>query len=256
MIDSHAHLTDRRISPVVLDVRSGYLKSGITTVLDVGCSVSSSLLAKQNAESFSEVYFTAGCHPDDAGSVNATTLLQIKELSSHKKCLAIGEIGLDYHYLNFDKAVQKNAFISQLQIAVEVQKPVVIHTRDACKDTVDILTDFAPKLKGFIMHCYSESKETAKTLLNLGAYFSFGGPCTFKNARKVVESVREIPMDRILSETDCPFLTPEPYRGQFPNEPKNIPHIVKRIAEIKGVSQEQMQEQIYENAKRLFFKLR
>jgi TatD DNase family protein len=250
MIDSHAHLTDRRLSPIVLDVRKGYLESGVSTVLDVGCSVSSSLLAKQNAESFSEVYFTAGCHPDDAGSVNATTLLQIKELSAHKKCLAIGEIGLDYHYLNFDKTVQKNAFISQLELAIELQKPVVIHTRDACKDTVDILSTYAPKLKGFIMHCYSESKETAKTLLNLGAYFSFGGVVTFKNAKKD-EIIKSIPINRILLETDCPYMAPVPHRGEL-NKPEYVSLVYDKVKDIYGVDKPTLINRLRENFNNLF----
>ena len=171
MVDSHAHLTDRRIEELIFDIRAGYLASGVNAVVDVGCSIPSSQKAMLNAEGYSEVYFTAGCHPDDAGSVNTKTLDIIKQLSSHPKCIAVGEIGLDYHYLNFDREIQKSAFISQLDLAVEVQKPVVIHTRDACKDTLDILCKYAPKLKGFIMHCFSESKETAKILLDLGAYF-------------------------------------------------------------------------------------
>ena len=251
MVDSHAHLTDRRIEELIFDIRAGYLASGVNVVVDVGCSIPSSQKALKNAESYNEVYFTAGCHPDDAGSVNTKTLDIIKQLSSHPKCIAVGEIGLDYHYLNFDREIQKSAFISQLDLAVEVQKPVVIHTRDACKDTLDILYKYAPKLKGFIMHCFSESKETAKILLDLGAYFSFGGVITFKNAKKD-EILRSIPLDRIMFETDCPYMAPVPFRGQM-NKPEFVSKVYEKASEIYGVSLQELTLKIRSNFERLFF---
>lgn len=250
MIDSHAHLTDARLQSNILQVRNDYLKSGVKKVVDVGCSISSSQKAKENAESFSEVYFTAGCHPDDAGNVTENALFEIERLCSYSKCLAVGEIGLDYHYLNFDKEVQKRAFISQLELAVKLNKPVVIHTRDACMDTLDILSAYAPKLKGFLMHCYSESKETASILLKLGAYFSFGGVVTFKNAKKE-EIIKSIPIERILLETDCPYMAPTPYRGQI-NKPEYVGLVYQKVADIYGLEISKLKSVIESNFSKLF----
>ena len=250
MIDSHAHLTDTRIESVLDEVRKGYLSSGIKAVIDVGCSVQSTQKALKNAENFSEVYFTAGCHPDDAGSVNDSALQTLKELSTHPKCIAIGEIGLDYHYLNFDRDVQKKAFISQLELAVEVNKPVVIHSREACFDTVEILKKYADKLKGFVMHCYSESKETAEILSKMGAHFSFGGVVTFKNAKKG-EIIKSIGIDRILLETDCPYMAPVPYRGQM-NKPEYVSLVYNKVSEILGVEKSELITATRNNFNKLF----
>ena len=184
-IDSHAHLTDPAIFPNLDRVRAEYKQAGVGLVLDVGCSLKSSVDVKNNAERNDEIYFTAGCHPDSAGEVDETALSVIKELSAHKKCLAIGEIGLDYYYEGYDREVQKKAFISQLELAIKLNLPVIIHSRDAWQDTVNILKEYAPKLKkGFLMHCFSGSKEIADILIKLGAYFSFGGALTFKNSKK------------------------------------------------------------------------
>ena len=250
MIDSHAHLTDSRIESVLSEVREGYLSNGVKTVVDVGCSISSSKKALKNAESFSEVYFTAGCHPDDAGSVNDTALEIIKQLSQHDKCIAIGEIGLDYHYLNFDREVQKKAFISQLELAVELNKPVVIHSREACFDTIEILKGYANKLNGFVMHCYSESKETAEILYKMGAYFSFGGVVTFKNAKKG-EIIKSIGLDRILLETDCPYMAPVPFRGVM-NKPEYVSLVYDKVSEILGVQKSELITAVRDNFNRLF----
>ena len=183
-IDSHAHLTDTRLLSEIEKVRALYLSNGVTCVLDVGHSIQSSIQAKKNAQTFEEVYYSVGLHPDVAGSVDKTSLDKLIELSSDKKCLAIGEIGLDYHYLDYSKEVQLKAFTSQLELAIKLKKPVIFHSRVACCDTVNILKEYSSELNGFLMHCYSYSKETAKTLLDLGAYFSFGGVVTFKNAKK------------------------------------------------------------------------
>ncbi len=250
MIDSHAHLTDARIENVISNVRNGYINSGINTVVDVGCSISSCEKALKNAQNYKEVYFTAGCHPDDAGSVNGDTLKKIEALSRHDKCVAIGEIGLDYHYLNFDKEVQKKAFISQLELAVKLNKPVVVHSREACKDTLDIISSFKDKLKGFVMHCYSESKETAEILLKMGAYFSFGGVVTFKNAKKG-EIIKSIPIDRILLETDCPYMSPAPFRGQM-NKPEYVSFVYDKVSEIYGVQKTELITAVRDNFNRLF----
>lgn len=250
MIDCHAHLTDDRYQGVFSEIRSGYLASGVNLVVDAGYSINTSILAKDNAEKYSEVYFTAGCHPDDANNVDKTAVLKLEELARHQKCLAIGETGLDYHYLNYDKQTQKQAFISQLELAVKLNKPIVIHSREACKDTVDILKEYHKHLNGFLMHCFSESKETAEILTSLGGYFSFGGVITFKNAKKE-EILKSIPQSRILLETDCPYMSPVPYRGSL-NKPEYIVKVYERLSDILDIDVDNLKGVIKANFKKLF----
>ena len=250
-IDSHAHLTDPAIFPNLDRVREEYKQAGVGLVLDVGCSLKSSVDVKDNAERNEEIFFTAGCHPDSAGEVDDKALSVIKGLTEHKKCLAIGEIGLDYYYEGFDREVQKTAFIRQLDLAVELSLPVIIHSRDAWQDTVNILKEYAPKLKkGFLMHCYSGSREISEILLKLGAYFSFGGALTFKNSKKS-EVLKTLPIDRVLVETDCPFMAPVPYRGKV-NEPKYVPVVYEFIAGVYGLNVSQVEQIVEQNFKRFF----
>lgn len=251
LIDSHAHLADPKIIENFTEYRDNYIKNGIGLVLDIGCGVNSSKVVKENANKYSEVYYTVGCHPDEAGNVDNTAIQTLKELSYDDKCLAVGEIGLDYHYLNFDKEVQIKAFEMQLELAIELNKPVIVHSRDAWLDTLNILKAYATRLnKGFLMHCYSGSKETAKILLDMGAYFALGGVITFKNAKKD-EIVKSIPMDRIFAETDCPFMAPTPHRGKV-NQPAYVKLVYERMASIYGVELSNLESQIENNFKRLF----
>ena len=182
---------------------------------------------------------------------------RLKALCEHNKCVAVGECGLDYHFENNPpKQTQREMFLAQLALANELALPVVIHSRDAAQDTLELLEENKNLLsQGGLLHCYSYSAEMAERFLGLGLSFSFGGPCTFKNANKVVESVKRIPLDRILSETDCPYLTPVPKRGEFPNEPQNVVFVTRRLAELKEVDLETSKEQIMQNAKALFKKL-
>lgn len=253
LIDSHAHLTDKNLILDIDNVRKGYLDNNVKFVVDVGHSVNSSKTAKDNATKFSEVYFTAGIHPDDAGNVNNESLQTVSLLLKEKKCVALGEIGLDYHYLNFDKQVQKNAFVSQLELSIEHGMPPVIHSRDAWEDTVDILSNYSKYLKrGFLMHCYSGSSETAKILLDLGSYFAFGGVITFKNAKKD-GVLKSIPLNRLLMETDCPYMAPVPHRGEL-NQPKFVSLVYDKTAEILNISRDSL-ENIIENNFKEFFKI-
>lgn len=250
-IDSHAHLQDPKILCDLDRVRADYQNAGVGLVLDVGCCLASSISVKNNAEKHEEVYFSAGCHPDAAGEVDDNAILTIKELCKHEKCLALGEIGLDYYYEDYDREVQKSAFIKQLDLAVELEMPVIVHSRDAWQDTVNILKEYAPKLKkGFLMHCYSGSKEIAEILLKLGAYFSFGGALTFKNSKKA-EVVKSLPMDRVLVETDCPFMAPVPHRGKV-NEPKYVPVIYEFLSGVYGESLNAVEKQVELNFRNFF----
>jgi TatD DNase family protein len=237
---------------VIDEVRNAYLKAGVSAVVDSGYSYETSLSAKENAEKYSEVFFTAGYHPDVAGEVDFNAITKLKPLLKHEKCLAVGETGLDYHYLNFSKQQQNKAFRLQLDLAVETKLPVIVHSRDACKDTLDVLSEYAPRLKGFLMHCYSESKETAKILTDLGAYFSFGGVTTFKNAKKD-EIIKSIPKERILLETDCPYMAPEPFRGKM-NTPEYMPYIYEKVASVYGETASDFAQTVKANFERFFKK--
>lgn len=253
-IDTHAHLNDSALYPDRENVRKNYLEAGVERVINVGCSLPSSYLARDISAEFDECYFTAGVHPEYAESVNEGVVSELERLSHEKKCVAIGEIGLDYHYSKDNTEAQKRAFELQLDLAKKVELPVVIHSRDATGDTLEIVKNNLDKLKnGFLLHCFSGSKETAEIYSGLGGYFSFGGVVTFKNGKKE-DIIRAIPMDRILVETDCPYMSPEPHRGER-NEPKYIPIIVKKIASIYGIDEEEMKEITGANARRFFKKL-
>lgn len=254
-IDTHVHLTDAYYKDKFETVRANYLNSGVGKVISVGYDLNSSKKGKELAEKYSEIYFSVGIHPSDADKLNSDALEELKILARHKKCVAIGEIGLDYHYEGYDKTIQAKAFQTQLQLAYEVGLPTIIHTRDACFDTVKILKDNKSLLdNGFLMHCFSESKETAKELALLGAYFTFGGAITFKNAKKQ-EIIKSIPFSKLLAETDCPYLTPVPHRGEK-NEPKNVIYVYEYIANTLGISVENLKAEFKKNSATLFKKLK
>ncbi|MBE7068302.1 MAG: TatD family deoxyribonuclease [Clostridiales bacterium] len=260
LIDVHCHLTGEEYEE--LGGADGVVQranaEGVAKIVCSGFDLPSSKIAKTLAEKFDCMYFCAGFHPSELDKYRDGDLEEIAKLCKSEKCVAVGEIGLDYHFDdNPPKETQRRLFVEQLELADKLGLPVVLHSRDSAKETLDILTEHKALLKrGGLMHCYSYSPEMAEEFLSLGLWFSFGGPCTFKNAKKVCESVERIPLTRLLSETDCPYLTPVPFRGTFPNEPKNVKFVVEKLAELKGVTVEKMQEIIYRNAKDLFSKLK
>ena len=252
-IDTHVHLTDEVLFSRIDEIRANYLNAGVKKVITVGYNLASSVKAKELSEKYNEIYFAVGVHPSDAVFYNDKTEKLLRSLCAHPKCLAVGEIGLDYHYEGYDKLTQINAFISQLKLANEVGLPVIIHSRDACKDTVDILKENSNLLgNGFLMHCFSESKETAMQLLPLGGYFAFGGAITYKNAKKQ-EVISAIPKNRLFAETDCPYLTPVPKRGEK-NQPANVTYVYDFIANTLGVSVDEIKTQFANNFNALFKK--
>ena len=251
MIDTHAHLTDSRYQDVSALIENAK-NAGVHKIITVGYHLQSSLENAEIANRYENVFFTAGVHPSDCETLDNGVIDRLFELLKHEKCLAVGETGLDYHYLNFSKEEQIRAFRLQLDLAVETSLPVIVHSREACKDTLDILTEYAPYLKGFLMHCYSDSKETAKILTDLGAHFSFGGVTTFKNAKKD-EIIKSIPKERILLETDCPYMAPEPFRGKM-NTPEYLPYIYQKVASVYGVSVNDFAQIVKANFDRLFKK--
>ena len=252
-IDTHCHLDDSRFTD--LDgVIGEFLSSNVKTVIQMGCDLDSSMKGKLFSDKYSSVYFAVGVHPSEIEKVSLSEYDKLIELSKHNKCVAIGEIGLDYHFEPFDKEKQRKSFIKQIEIANECSLPISVHSRDACKDTLDILTEYRAK-KGGVMHCFSGSIETAKTLLDLGFYLGFGGTVTFKNAKNVKEVASFCPADRILTETDSPYLAPDGLRGQT-NTPKNIPIICDYLANLKGIDKLEFASIVLDNAKRLFYKLK
>lgn len=252
MIDIHAHFAEEGYDfPAEWDKIKA---AGVEKVVLAGDTVEHCRFHAEFAKTHEGCFFTVGVHPSEIKNFGEETLNALTELAEDEKCVAVGEIGLDYHYGDTDKVAQREAFLAQIELSERLNLPIQIHSRDACADTLAILRESREYLKrGFLLHCYSYGKEELEHFLELGAYFSFGGVTCFKNARRAVESVENCPLDRILSETDSPYLSP--FRGEK-NSPANIPVIVEKFAEIKGIGTEEMTAQIEENAKRLFIKLR
>lgn len=250
-VDTHCHLDDEKLTKNFPEKDLGL--DIVSLAITMGCNLHGSVVAKNLSEKYDNVYFGAGYHPSDADDYNEFDFNEIKKLYSHPKCVAVGEIGLDYHWQPFDKKKQADVLIRQLLLADEVNLPVSLHSRDATEDMIKILRAYRPNSSG-VMHCYSGSKETAKILLDLGLYISFAGTVTFKNADNLKEVAAYIPKDRILTETDSPYLSPHPLRGTI-NSPKNVSIICDALSAIRGVSVEEMSKTVFDNAKTLFKKI-
>ena len=249
MIDTHAHYCDKRFD----EDRDGLLKDlnknrRVKAIIEAGCDIESSYGAIALAEKYPFVYAVCGFQPQEVRKYREGDLDIIKKMITHKKVIALGEIGLDYHYGTEEKELQQKLFRAQLEIAEEAKMPVVIHERDSIADCLDCVFDY--DVTG-TFHAFSGSKETAKKLLDRGWYISFGGTVTFKNARQPVENAVYVPDDRILTETDSPYLTPHPFRGGR-NDSSMIKLVIEKIAMIRGTSFEYIEHVTEENAKRLF----
>ena len=247
--DSHAHLDDRRFDEDREQIFAELPVQGVGLIMNIGCDLNSSLKSVALAHKYPFVYAAVGSHPDDAAQVDEARLALYRQLCVDEKVKAIGEIGLDYHYEDPSREVQLPAFRAQLELARELKLPVIVHEREAHADGMELIRQF-PELTG-VFHCYSGSLEQAKELVKRGWYIGFTGVITFKNARKAVEVAEWLPMDRILIETDCPYMAPEPHRGRR-NDSRLVPLVAAKLAEIKGLSLEEMGEITTENAKRLF----
>ena len=251
LVDVHAHILDACFENDLDEVVKRADDSGVRKIICSAYDLSSSQKAVEIANKYEKVYATVGIHPENLEGVNfGTDKNKLCQLAENKKVVAIGEIGLDYHFTSENKDLQKEIFEKQIQLANELNLPIVVHSRDAMGDTIELLKKNKPK-KESLMHCYSGSIESAKILINLGFAFSFGGVVTFKNAKNVVEVVKNLPMDKILLETDCHYMTPVPFRGQR-NEPKNVVYVADEIARIKGLNIEEVAKITTENAKRIF----
>lgn len=247
--DSHAHLDDRRFDDDRDAIFEDLKNHDVRLILNIGCDLPSSERSVALAEKYEFVYAAVGSHPDDADHVDGKLLDSYRRLAAHPKVRAIGEIGLDYHYEDVPRAQQINAFEEQLELAEALKLPVVVHEREAHGDAMDIIRRH-PEVTG-VFHCFSGSKELALWLAERGWYVGFTGVVTFKNARKALEAAEALPMDRILIETDCPYMAPEPHRGRR-NDSRFVPLVAAKIAELKGVTPAQMGEITAANAKRLF----
>ena len=247
--DSHAHLDDRRFDEDRGEIFDTLHANGVGWVMNVGCDLASSQRSIALAEQYPFVWASVGSHPDDADRVNGKLLDEYRRLAAHGKVMAIGEIGLDYYYEDVPRARQIIAFEEQIELAEALKLPVIVHMREAWQDAMEIVRRH-PDLKG-VFHCFSGSKECALWLAERGWYVGFTGVVTFKNARKAVECVEALPLERILIETDCPYMAPEPHRGRR-NDSRYVPLVAGKIAEIKQLSLEEVAAAPCQNARTLF----
>ena len=252
IFDTHAHYDDKVFEEDRDELLRGMNKSNVAFIVNVGASIESTKKTLELAQKYTFIYAAIGVHPSETGELTKTDMLWLKEKTSEPKVVAIGEIGLDYHWPDPDKSIQKKWFEAQLQLASEVKLPIIVHSRDAAKDTLEVLKSWQEKRTRGVIHCFSYTKEIAKEYLNMDYYFGIGGVLTFKNAKKLVEAVEYIPMNRILLETDCPYLAPEPYRGKR-NQSIYIDFVASKLSEIKKISKEEVIEQTMQNAKDFYF---
>lgn len=251
LFDTHAHYNDAKFSGILDDLLSKMPENNVGYIVNVCCITPEIPDMMKLCEKYPFMYAAIGVHPQDVGDMTEKDIEILKEYSKEKKVLAIGEIGLDYYYENAPRDVQKYWFARQVELAKELNLPVIIHDRDAHLDTMNILKETKVSECGGVFHCYSGSVEMAKEILDMGMYIAFGGSVTFKNARRPVEAAQYVPLDRILIETDCPYLAPDPFRGKL-NSSLYIYRVVEKIAELKGLTVEEVEKATTENAKRLF----
>ncbi|MBQ3703795.1 MAG: TatD family hydrolase [Oscillospiraceae bacterium] len=247
--DTHAHYDSGAFNADREEVLAALPEAGVALVVNPGCEVRSSETAIALAERFPHVWAAVGVHPEDMADMSDGDLNKIEQLSKHPKCVAIGEIGLDYYWDASHKEEQKALFIEQLELALRRDLPVIVHDREAHGDCLDIVRQYSG-LRG-VFHCYSGSVEMAQELLKRGWYLGFDGPITYKNARKALEVLEICPLDRILIETDSPYLSPVPMRSKR-NDSRNLVYVTEKIAEIKGITPEEAAAVTMENGKKLF----
>ena len=250
LFETHAHMDDLAFQEDRESILEGLADKGVGLVMNPGCSLASSRNAVALAEKYPFVYAAVGSHPDVADEVNEETLEEYRKLCKlHDKVKAIGEIGIDYHYEDIPRERQLKAFRMQMELAREVGLPVIVHEREAHEDGMAVVREF-PDVTG-VFHCYSGSAEMARQLVDKGWYIGFTGVLTFKNARRAIEAVQALPLERIVLETDCPYMAPVPHRGKR-NDPGYLCHMAEKLAEIRGLSLEEIHEITYENGKRLY----
>lgn len=251
IFDTHAHYDDDAFDEDREELLGSMQANGVGKIVNIGASLNSCKQTIELMQKYDFVYGAIGVHPNEVKELSEESFAQLKEWCKSEKCVAVGEIGLDYYYDEPTPEIQKKWFIRQLNLAREISKPVVIHSRDAAKDTIDIMKEQHAEEIGGVVHCFSYTKETAKIMLDMGFYIGIGGVLTFKNGVKLKEAADFIPMDRIVLETDCPYLAPVPFRGKR-NSSLYLPYVVSTLAEIKGISEEEVRRITWENAHRMY----
>lgn len=248
IFDSHAHYTDKAFNED-REIMLGSLKeSGVCGIINCGADIESSIFSVDLANKYDYIYAACGIHPEEADKIPENYIDILRHLAKNEKCVAIGEIGLDYYWRQDTKDLQKELFEKQILLSKELDLPIIVHDREAHGDTMEIIKKHRPK---GVLHCFSGSPETAAEVLKLGMYIGLGGALTFKNARKAVEVAQMLPLDRLLLETDCPYMAPVPMRGKR-NNSGYIPFIAEKIAEIKGIDPQSVLDVTAENTKVLF----
>ena len=250
IFDTHAHYDDGQFDEDRAELLASMAENGVGTIVNVSASYASCERVTDMARDYPFLYAAVGVHPDEVGDLNEESFARMKALFTREKVVAVGEIGLDYYWDKESHEIQKKWFIRQLELAGELGLPVVIHSREAAADTMEIMKRYAKGLKG-VIHCYSYSREMAKEYVKMGFYIGVGGVVTFKNARKLKETVEEIPLASIVLETDCPYLAPVPYRGKR-NHSAYIRYVAEEVARLKGLSCEEVIRQTEKNAKELY----
>lgn len=251
LFDSHAHLNDARFDEDREALIQKLQEEHVDLVLNPGADIETSISSVELANKYDFIYAAVGVHPHDVKDLDDTAIDTLRKLATeNEKVVAIGEIGLDYYWNTDNKKLQKKAFIEQIKLANELDLPIVIHTRDAIMDTLEILKENPVKNKG-VFHCCPQNRELIKEGLKLGFYISFAGPITFKSSKNADEMINLVPNDRILIETDSPYLAPEPVRGTR-NTPINVKYVAQKIADAKGMTLEQIADITYENARKIF----
>lgn len=251
IFDTHAHYDDDAFDEDREELLGSMQANGVGKIVNIGASLNSCKQTIELMQKYDFVYGAIGVHPNEVEELSEESFAQLKEWCKSEKSVAVGEIGLDYYYDEPTPEIQKKWFIRQLNLAREISKPVVIHSRDAAKDTIDIMKEQHAEEIGGVVHCFSYTKETAKIMLDMGFYIGIGGVLTFKNGVKLKEAADFIPMDRIVLETDCPYLAPVPFRGKR-NSSLYLPYVVSTLAEIKGISEEEVRRITWENAHRMY----
>ena len=251
LFDSHAHYDDARFDADRISVLETMPKNNVGLIMSACSSTNDIKAIIDLCDRFPYVYGSVGVHPSDCGDFSDSDEKLIIEAAAHPKIKAIGEIGLDYYYDDVPHDKQKECFIRQIEIAKKLKMPVIIHDRDAHGDTVDILKNADAKSVGGVLHCFSGSREMAKDVLDMGFYIAFGGTLTFKNARRSVEVAEYVPLDRIVLETDAPYLAPEPLRGKR-NDSTLMRYVAEKLAAIKGIEVSEVERVTFENAKKIF----
>ncbi len=249
LFDTHAHYDARRFDSDRHELLASMQQNGVGRILNAGCDLESSRMAIELAHQYDFLYAAVGSHPDDADHVDGALVDTYRELAKDKKVVAIGEIGLDYYYEDVPREQQKKAFQMQMELARELNLPVIVHERDAHSDGLEIVKDF-PDVTG-VFHCYSGSLEMARELVKLGWYVGFTGVLTFKNARKALEVAENVPLHRIVLETDCPYMAPEPYRGKRCDSTM-LPRMAEKLAQLRDKTMEEIEQITWENGCRLF----